>query len=162
MMNYETFKEVIVARIKDFLPESFKDSEVKIHHINKVNKQLESMNIVLKDAPNLASPNIYLEDFYNNEFKKENDIDIVLQKMAGMIVEYTLELPNTMEFDFNNMTDQIVMQAVLGSGKISHSESGEKNQSRTKKKSHYLDHIFPLHWMRTNHLVKETYEQTIR
>ena len=51
---------------------------------------------------------------------------------------------------------------LLASGEISHSESGEIDQLQTKKKSHYLNHSFPLHWMRSNHLVKEIYEQTIR
>lgn len=45
MMNYEIFKEVVKDSFKDYLPEQYKDMELRVCSVNKVNRMMDGINL---------------------------------------------------------------------------------------------------------------------
>lgn len=43
MMNYEIFKEVVKDSFKDYLPEQYKDMELRVCSVNKVNRMMDGI-----------------------------------------------------------------------------------------------------------------------
>lgn len=43
MMNYEIFKEVVKDSFKDYLPEQYKDIELRVCSVNKVNRMMDGI-----------------------------------------------------------------------------------------------------------------------
>lgn len=46
MMNYEIFKEVVKDSFKDYLPEQYKDMELRVCSVNKVNRMMDGINLI--------------------------------------------------------------------------------------------------------------------
>ncbi len=46
MMNYEIFKEVVNDSFKDYLPEQYKDMELRVCSVNKVNRMMDGINLI--------------------------------------------------------------------------------------------------------------------
>ena len=89
MMDYEVFKNVVVTRIREFLPPLYESFEHHIHQVPKINGNKEALILDMEMADKrLSAPNIYLDDLYE-EFKASGDLDKVLENAAMMIVSFT-------------------------------------------------------------------------
>ena len=89
MMDYEVFKNVIAARIKEFLPPLYADFDVNIHSVPKINGVKEAMVLELNTTElAMTAPNIYMDDLYL-EFKACGEIEAVLEEAAALIVNFT-------------------------------------------------------------------------
>lgn len=113
MMDYEVFKEVVVERIKDFLPPIFSEYRPTIHTVRKVNEEKDTLILMPEKSSHIAAmPNIYLDDMYE-EFSQNKDLDRVLRLIAAMVVQYTGSFrPSQVDLDFKQKKDSIVMNLI--------------------------------------------------
>ena len=108
MMDYATFKTVVEKNIKNYLPEDFKDAQVEVTKIMKVNRTKEALTIRPDKDTNIAS-NFYLEDMY--EYYREcDDLDEVLGSLAD---EYIKDTENYKNIGVPELTKEYVEDNVV-------------------------------------------------
>ena len=56
MMKYEIFKEVVADTFKDYLPEQYRNMDLRIESVNKVNRMLDGITLVSAGADKNISP----------------------------------------------------------------------------------------------------------
>lgn len=87
-MQFNEFKNEIVAKIREYLPETFKDAEVSLQVVQKNN--LELTGIVIRSIASNISPTIYLDSFYS-QYESGEGMSEILQKIAEVRVNHELE-----------------------------------------------------------------------
>lgn len=113
MLSKEVFLEVAARRVKEFLPDSFKDWNVEVKDAVRVNGSRKILNIFPEeDMYNVAFPNINMDAMYE-AYKKNEDMDEVLRQIADILaertgkLEYAMQL-NDMEYGKNNVIMQLI------------------------------------------------------
>ncbi len=107
MMDYTMFQKVVKMQIRDYLPESFKDAEVEIKSVTKVNKVKDSLIIRADDER--VVPNFYLDDLYEN-YKETQDLEAVLHSVADAYVKH---LENGREMKIPEFTKEFISENVV-------------------------------------------------
>ena len=98
-MNYEDFKQEVVDRIKEFLPEKYADADVTIQTVVKNNDQrLDGLMVKVEDS-NIA-PNIYLNEFFA-QYENGRSMDDILAAIADVRTQHEM----AQDFDVNELTD---------------------------------------------------------
>ena len=98
-MNFDEFKQEVVDRIKDFLPEKYEDAKVSLQDVMKNNDtKLSAVTITLPDSN--ISPTIYLNQFYE-EMQNGKSMEGILSSIASVRVEHEVSQP----FDVSRITD---------------------------------------------------------
>lgn len=72
MMKYEIFKEVVADTFQNYLPEEYRNMEMKVVSVNKVNRMLDGINLIGGSGERVVSPTIYINDMYDH-YKFCND-----------------------------------------------------------------------------------------
>lgn len=85
MMNYEIFKETIKNRFVEFLPEEYKNSEIIIDKVNKVNITMDALIIKPFKTDNVC-PTLYINEMYE-DYKFTKNIEDVLQRAAKVFMD---------------------------------------------------------------------------
>ena len=80
MMNYEEFKQKVQNEFKNYLGEAYKDAEVFIREVTKVNMQVDQMTLLNLPGNDFASPSISLQSIYEN-YEKTGDFEGVLRRL---------------------------------------------------------------------------------
>lgn len=112
MMNYETFKGIVVEKFKDYLPKEYQGMELSIHTVEKVNVRMEG--IILIDNCNAITAKciIYINEMYDH-YKQCSDLQEVLQLAARRMGHAIIEAPKVdSAIDFNDAKDNIVFQLI--------------------------------------------------
>ena len=98
-MSFEEFTKVVVDEIKEWLPKSFEEAEVKVQVITKNNDtKLTGLNI--KCAHSNIVPTIYLEQFFDS-YENGEEMSTILRRIA----EIRVENANEDMIDVNAITD---------------------------------------------------------
>lgn len=97
-MQFNEFKNEIVAKIREYLPETFKDAEVSLQVVQKNN--LELTGIVIRSIASNISPTIYLDSFYS-QYESGEGMNVILKKIAEVRVNHEFED----NFDVECITD---------------------------------------------------------
>lgn len=101
MMDYEVFKSVVTARIKEFLPSVYAKFEVKTERVPKINGMKDAMVVFFETEDyRMSGPNIYLDDLYR-AFTESEDMDLLLKDAACKIMAFT----GTQMFDKGEFAD---------------------------------------------------------
>lgn len=111
MMNYEVFKEEVKNKFREYLPEQYRERELKVTKITKVNRTLEGIYLAAEVDGKCVSPTVYIEDMYEN-YKRCGDFQEVLQGVADAMVEAFSVGVQDMELDFSDVSGNIVFQLV--------------------------------------------------
>ena len=111
MMTYEIFKEVVIKKFMDFLPEKYQNMKLRTETVNKINRVLDGLTLVNVDSSKNVSPTIYLNDMYEDYSHTEN-LNEVLQKAADMMDRAFEDAPAIVNLDFDNAHDNIVFQLI--------------------------------------------------
>ena len=111
MMNYEIFKEVVKDSFKDYLPEQYKDMELRVCSVNKVNRMMDGINLIGGAEVKNVSPTIYINDMYDH-YKACNDLKEAIQAGADRMVNAFKMCPEAPRIDFAEAKDNIVFQLV--------------------------------------------------
>lgn len=111
MMNYEIFKEVVADTFKDYLPEQYRDMEMRVLSVNKVNRMMDGINLIGGKEDRLISPTIYINDMYDY-YKTCNDLKEAIQAGAERMVNAFRECPEVSRVGLADAKDNIVFQLV--------------------------------------------------
>lgn len=112
MMNYEIFKEVVKEKFSDYMPDEYKDRELMIQSVDKVNETLDGLTLRDTTRALSISPTIYINDMYKHYLKVE-DLDIVLTAAADKMMQGMKMAPDEVQkIDYENAKDNIVFQLI--------------------------------------------------
>lgn len=81
MMEYAIFKGVVEEKFKEFLPEKYKDAQVEIRPVEKVNRTLDGLSIKTNEPGMHISPTIYVDHMYEDYVTTEN-LNATLERAA--------------------------------------------------------------------------------
>ena len=110
-MKYSVFKETMKTMIRDYLPEEYRDAEVKLEMIKKTNGYREALMIQKKDAMDPV-PALYTDDMYR-EYQKTKSLDKTMRYAADYYmngIRIGAEMAEQMLR--YGMKDDIIMQLV--------------------------------------------------
>lgn len=112
MMNYEIFKETIKNRFVEFLPEEYKNSEIIIDKVNKVNITMDALIIKPFKTDNVC-PTLYINEMYE-DYKFTKNIEDVLQRAAKVFMDsickkdFVIDRFKDVEYIKNNIFFQFI------------------------------------------------------
>ena len=110
MMNYEIFKEVVVEKLMDYLPEEYHDMKLVVQPVDKVNHTMDGLSLV-GDGVRI-SPTMYINTMYENYVKTE-DLQGELVAAANTMNEAMKEAPGILpSMDLNSARNNIVFQLI--------------------------------------------------
>lgn len=135
MMNYEEFKDAVGQNLRQYLPESEKESDILIQTVEKNNKvKLDSLCV--KRETDTISPVIYLGGYYENYISGDY-FEEVLQNMADAIMSAKEESLNfVMDFltDYSHVKDSLILSTC----------NYEKNKELLKEIPHEVNGDFAI------------------
>lgn len=111
MMKYEIFKEVVADTFQNYLPEEYRNMEMKVVSVNKVNRVLDGINLIGGSGERVVSPTIYINDMYDH-YKLCNDLKEAIQSGADRMVKAFKECPEMPKIELAEAKDNIVFQLV--------------------------------------------------
>lgn len=112
MMNYEIFKEVVKEKFLGYMSDEYKDRELIIQSVDKVNETLDGLTLRDTTSALSISPTIYINDMYKHYLKVE-DLDIVLTAAAEKMMQGMKMAPDEVQkIDYENAKDNIVFQLI--------------------------------------------------
>lgn len=98
-MRFEEFKNEVVGKIREFLPENFASADVSLQMVRK-NNDLQLTGLTIRSAESNISPTIYLEKFYE-EYEDGADMGEILSKIAQVRINHEV----SEQFDVAQITD---------------------------------------------------------
>ena len=106
-ISFDEFKSEVVEKVLEFLPESFKGSEVSLNIVTKPNGIKFTDLTIRKEGSNVA-PSIYLEEFYS-QVEAGDNIGVVLRRIADLRMTQDVENVDFKSFlDFECCKDKIM------------------------------------------------------
>lgn len=89
--SFEEFKNEVVGKIREFLPESFASAEVSLQVVRK-NNNLQLTGLTIRSTESNICPTIYLEKFYE-EYESGTDMSEILERIAQVRMEHEVAEP---------------------------------------------------------------------
>ncbi len=86
-ISFDEFKDIVVERIREFLPEGF--DEVSLNIVTKPN-DIKLTGLTIRKAGSNIAPNIYLESFYS-QIENGDSIGVVLRRIADLRMTQDVE-----------------------------------------------------------------------
>lgn len=80
MMDYEIFKAVVKENFLHYLPEEYRDAEIRIYPAKKVNCTLDGLTVLPKGNAQVF-PTVYINEMYEH-YQSCDDLEAVLQGVA--------------------------------------------------------------------------------
>ena len=80
MMDYEIFKAVVKENFLPYLPEEYRDAEIKVYPTKKINRTLDAL-AVLSEGKEQMFPTIYINEIYEH-YQISDDLETVLREAA--------------------------------------------------------------------------------
>lgn len=112
MMNYEIFKEVVKEKFLSYMPDEYKNREVIVQQVEKVNETLDGLTLKDNTSGFSVSPTIYINDMYKH-YLKDEDLDIVLVEAANRMVQGMKMAPDEVQkIDYENAKDNVIFQLI--------------------------------------------------
>lgn len=108
-MTYEGFKKILPERIKEYLPEQYKEAEVEVNQIMKVNCTLDAL--ILKGLSGRVAPTIYINSMYEYYRRTEN-FEETAKMVVNIIEDGMKKIHEVGCIDFNNSREKIIFQLV--------------------------------------------------
>lgn len=136
VLKYDDFKAEIIKRIKDYVPDKYKNYSVEVTKVNKVNESFDALCLIDKNKSVNTSPMIYIDMLYSyyTDYKK---IELVLREAADIITEGF----NMVDESYipNNIKDNVVLVLI----------NAEANKELLKTVPHrrFLDLAFVYKWI---------------
>jgi hypothetical protein len=87
MMNRKDFFEYVKDNVKDYLPASFADAQIKLQEVVKNNDQVLT-GILIPDENSNIVPTIYLNNLYE-QYQDGKDLDACVGDVADIRIEHT-------------------------------------------------------------------------
>lgn len=97
--SFEEFKNEVLRKIREFLPESFASAEVSLQVVRK-NNDLQLTGLIIRSTESNICPTIYLEKFYD-EYVEGADMREILERIAEVRMDHEV----SESFDVAQITD---------------------------------------------------------
>lgn len=139
MLKYDEFKETLINRIKDYVPEKYKNYDIEVTKVNKINETLDALCLIDRSKKVNTSPVVYIDNMYSY-YKSCTNMDMTLQKAADIITE-----------GFNMVTDKYVYDKNIKDNIVLVLINAEANKELLKTIPHikFLDLAFVFRWIIT-------------
>ena len=111
MMKYEIFKEIVVDTFKDYLPEQYRNMDLKVQSVNKVNRILDGITLISAGTDRNISPTIYINEMYE-QYKNCNDLKVAIKTGAERMVKAFSNCPEIPKIELSEAKDNIIFQLV--------------------------------------------------
>lgn len=122
-MNYEEFKNELVRKFIDRLPEEYNPWTVSVQKVNKINEAVDAL-ILHSQEENCAVPAVYIKKYYL-AYESGASMEEVLREAAEEFLSARKYLKNTTEnYGLENPRENIIYVLV-----------------NTEKNRHLLDHV---------------------
>jgi len=110
--SFDEFKNEIVDKIREFLPETFKDAEVSLQIVTK-NNDLQLTGLTIRSVGTNISPTIYLDTFYE-DYKNGKSLQEIMKKIAEVRVFHDVndDFDTTQITDYRRCKDRIIPRLV--------------------------------------------------
>lgn len=97
MMDYGTFKAMTKKHFLEYMPGAFKDCEVRIIQVEKVNQTLNGLSLVPAESGSCgSSPVIYMNNMYRL-YQERGNLEDVLAGMAREMVRAYVRMPSCLD-----------------------------------------------------------------
>lgn len=113
MMNRKEFYEYVKDNVKEYLPESYRDAEIKLQEVEK-NNGLKLTGITIPNGDQRIVPTVYLDSLYQ-EYINGKDVDSCVGDVADMRIEaqgkaefFDMGVPDIL--DYEKMKDKLQMR----------------------------------------------------
>jgi len=84
-MTYEMFKEIVIQKIKEYLPPDWQNAKIERIEYMKTNYKNDAISFV-KDEKGLAfGPNISVKDWYKR-YQQGDKLEEILEEIANLVV----------------------------------------------------------------------------
>ena len=110
MMNRKEFYEYVKDNVKEYLPESYKDAEIKLQEVEK-NNGLKITVITIPNGDQRIVPTVYLDSLYQ-DYINGKDVDSCVGDVADMRIEaqgkaefFDMGVPDIL--DYEKMKDKL-------------------------------------------------------
>ena len=131
-MTYEEFKKEVAEKIKDFLPEEYKNAEVKIQDVVKNNDTHLSGLTIQKEGENI-SPTLYLEGYFEQLEEGNNSLNGILSRIADT---YDQAMNNDISKEAQSIVNSITDYEVTKDKIVPRVVNREANEERLKEMPH--------------------------
>ncbi len=111
MMNRKEFYEYVKDNVKEYLPESYKDAEIKLQEVEK-NNGLKLTGITIPNGDQRIVPTVYLDSLYQ-EYIHGKDVD----SCVGDVADMRIEAQGKAEFFDMGVPEQIQADAMVADRK---------------------------------------------
>lgn len=137
MLKYDEFKSRVIEGIKDYIPDKYRNYNVEVMRVNKINESLDAFCLVDKSRDVGSSPVVYFEDMYSY-YRSCMNLDSTL-KWAGGIITEGLDMAGKGSVSLGDIRDNTVLVLV----------NAEKNREMLKTVPHvrFLDLAFIFRWI---------------
>lgn len=127
-MQFDEFCNLVVERVKEFLPEHFEKASVSLQVVTK-NNDLQLTGLTIQSVGSNVSPTIYLESFYE-KYQEGIEMPDILRRIAEVRMEYEVEgdFEVSQITDFDNCKDKILPRLI----------GAEWNQTLLEKRPHII------------------------
>ena len=111
-IKFEEFTQVVVDKIREFLPETFANAEVELQTVIK-NNDLKLTGLLIRSVESNISPTIYLESFFE-QYQNGEDIQDILANIADTRIKHEVSDKFDVDFvrEFVKVRDKIVPRLI--------------------------------------------------
>jgi hypothetical protein len=108
MLDYEIFKAVVEQNFLRYLPEEYRDAEIKVYPVKKVNRTLDGLAVLPADGSRIF-PTIYVNDMYEH-YQACDNLETVLRDAAGSYAKVQDNVKGFVpDMDIGHVRDHIIM-----------------------------------------------------
>lgn len=108
MLDYEIFKAVVEQNFLRYLPEEYRNAEIKVYPVKKVNRTLDGLAVLPADGSRIF-PTIYVNDMYEH-YQACDNLEMVLKDAAGSYAKVQDNVKGFVpDMDIEHVRDHIIM-----------------------------------------------------
>lgn len=111
MMTYEIFKKKVTENFMSYMPEEYRNMELRVQKVNKINCTFDALILIDVSAGKHVSPTLYINDMYD-QYKKCADFEAVIIESAEIMVTAMKEAGRVGNIDLTTAKDNIVFQLI--------------------------------------------------
>lgn len=108
MMDYEIFKAVVEQNFLRYLPEEYREAEIKVYPVKKVNRTLDGLAVLPADGSRIF-PTIYVNDMYEH-YQACGNLETVLGNAAESYAKVQDNVRGSEpDLDAEHVKDNVIM-----------------------------------------------------
>lgn len=112
MMEYSIFKDIVIEKLNEYLPEQYKDTGIDVREVNKVNKTLDGISFFSPKPGINVSAMVFIDDMYE-AYRKSGDLETVMKDAATNLLAQTETMDRYVSnIDLDNSRDKIIFQLI--------------------------------------------------